>query len=291
TSQWIDDLRDATKPGGLLEGLFSEAGYFHQGLTIGKGTEFVSEGDDIARQPCIETRNTGQQGGRGRIHVNTDRVYTILYNGVQGSGQFALVNVMLILADANRFGLNLDQFRQWILKATGDGDRPTQTDIQIRKFLGCQLGRGVHRGTGFGDHDAGQAELGVQLLQIGYQLFSFPRRRPITDCHQLNAMAFRQGGQGPQAAFTIASRFERINGGGIQHLAGGVDRADFDSGTDARVQPQNRLGSGRGGQKQIFQVGGKNPNGFFFCRFAQATDELSLERGQELHTPGPAAYL
>ena len=47
-----------------------------------------------------------------------------------------MINIVLILAHADRFGLDLDQFGQRILQAAGDGDRAAQGNIEFGEFVG-----------------------------------------------------------------------------------------------------------------------------------------------------------
>ena len=52
-----------------------------------------------------------------------------------------LIDVVLILADADGFGIDLHQFGQRVLQAAGDGDGAAQRHVHVREFLGGQLGR------------------------------------------------------------------------------------------------------------------------------------------------------
>ena len=67
---------------------------------------------------------------------------------------------MLVLADADRLGIDLDQFGQGILQAAGDGDGTADGDVEVGKFPGGEFGGGIDRGAGFRHHDLGEPRLG-----------------------------------------------------------------------------------------------------------------------------------
>ncbi len=82
-----------------------------------------------------------QQRRRRRVQIHTHSVHTVFDNGVQRTRQGFLVDVMLILTNADSLWLDLDQFRQGVLKAARDGNSATNRDIQIRELL-CRKLRG-----------------------------------------------------------------------------------------------------------------------------------------------------
>ena len=81
---------------------------------------------------------------------------------------------MLILTDADAFGIDLDQLGEGILQTASDGDSAAQRDIQIRKLESRQFGSGVDRGAGLADHHLLGLTVGVELEHLGHQLVGFP---------------------------------------------------------------------------------------------------------------------
>ena len=71
----------------------------------------------IARQRRVESGDACKQGGRGGIDVDADSVDAILDNRIETLGQLALVDVVLILTNADGFGIDLDQLRERILQS------------------------------------------------------------------------------------------------------------------------------------------------------------------------------
>ncbi|MNQ60325.1 hypothetical protein D3C85_746000 [compost metagenome] len=102
-------------------------------------------------------------------------------------------------------------------------------------------------------------------------------------------MARYECGQRVDRAFAVAARLKRVDGGGVDDLAGLVDDGDLAARANAGVQPQHGLGAGGSGQQQVFQIGGEHADGFGFAAFTQAADQLAFECRQQLHAPGPAA--
>ena len=155
------------KAGGLFEGFVAQAGHGLEGATVGEGAIAVAMGDDVVGERAVEAGDAAEQGGRGGIYVHTHCVHAVFDDGVEHARQTGLVDVVLVLADADGFRVDLDQFGQRILQATADRGSAAQTHIQIGKFSGRQRGGGIHRGAGFGDHHFGQLQLGVAFDQLG----------------------------------------------------------------------------------------------------------------------------
>ena len=77
--------------------------------------------------------------GRSGVEVDTDFIYRILYNCVQGFCQLLLVHIVLILTDSDGLWIDLDQLCQRILYSSGDGSSTSLANIKMRKFLGGEL--------------------------------------------------------------------------------------------------------------------------------------------------------
>src|SRR5690606_40283611 len=72
-------------------------------------------------------------------------------------------------------------------------------------------------------------------------LHSFPTRRSSDlNGDKLHLMLGGKSSQRTYGSFAVAAGLKRINRSGIQQFSGGIDDGDFDSGTYARVQAQDR---------------------------------------------------
>src|SRR5690606_27259487 len=133
--QGLVAIRNPQEACRLFKGLVAEARDFEQSLASGEGTVAVPPGNDVLGEQGVQARDAGQQGRRGGVDVHADRVYAVLDHRIQRAGQFALVDVMLILSDAYGLGLDLDEFGERVLKTAVDGQRTAQAYDQSRKFV------------------------------------------------------------------------------------------------------------------------------------------------------------
>ena len=67
--------------------------------------------------------------------------------------QLALVHIVLVLADADGLGIDLDQFGERILQAACDGDGSANGEVEVGKLLAGDVGGGVDAGPGLADRD------------------------------------------------------------------------------------------------------------------------------------------
>ena len=175
---------------------------------------------------------------------------------------------MLVLADADGLWVNLDQFGQRVLQATADRGSAAQTHIQIGKFSGRQRGGGIHRGARFGHHHFGQLQLGVAFDQLGGEAVGLARGGAIADGDQIGAVLLGQAGHFGQGTVPVAARFVRVDGGGVDQLAGAIDHGHLDAGAQARIEADGDTRAGRGGEQQILEVAGEDADGLFFGALA-----------------------
>ena len=89
-------------------------------------------------------------------------------------------------------------------------------------------------------------------------------------------------------AVPVAARLVRVDGGVVEHLAGGVDDGDLAAGADAGVEAHGDVLAGRGGEQQVLQVAAEDADGFFLGAFAQLVHQFEFEVGENLDLPGPA---
>ena len=195
---------------------------------------------------------------------------------------------MLILADADGFRLDLDQFRQRVLQAAGNGHRAAQRHIHFGEFPRRQFRSGIDRCACFRHHQLVQIQIGMTLDQFGRQPVGFPRSRAIANADQFDFMALTQVGQGVNARIPLIARDMGINRGGFHQFAGGVHHRDLDAGAQAGIESQRRTSARWRRQQQIAQITGEHSNRFFLGGFAQTLFDLGIQMRQQLNLPGPA---
>ena len=143
---------DTQKTRTLLIRLFAELRYLEKLRTRSKAAVFFPVGHNVFGDGSIDAGNVPQQrGGRG-IEVHPNRVDAAFHHAGQGGIQPGGGHIVLVLPNADGFGVDLHQLRQRILQAAGDGNGAAQVDIVFREFLAGQLGGGIDRGACFADN-------------------------------------------------------------------------------------------------------------------------------------------
>eukprot|EP01132_Coremiostelium_polycephalum_P019837 gene19837-biopygen10937 len=286
--QRVVTVHDAQEAGGLFEGFFAKACDFFQRCTGLERTVFVAVGHDVLRQGGVEAGDAGQQRNRSGVYVHAHGVHAVFNHGVQAASQFQLRHVVLVLADADGFRIDLHQLGQWVLQAASDGHCATDRHVEVREFLGSQFRRGVHRSAGLGDHHLGHLHAWVFFDQLGGQLVGFTAGGAVADGNQVHRVLGAQGGQDGDGLVPLVVRHVGVNRGVIQQLAGGVDHGNLAAGAQARVEAQGRAWAGGCGQQQVVQVVGEYADGFGFGAVAQLAQQVGFQVGVELDLPGPA---
>ena len=105
--------------------------------------------------------------------------------------QLFLIDVVLILADADRLRFDLHQLRQRILQPPGDRDRAANRHVQFGKFLARSLRCRIHRRAGF-VHDDDENVQAVLLDHSADKGFRFPRTRAVADRDASNVVFLHQ---------------------------------------------------------------------------------------------------
>ena len=154
--QRVGTTPNTQKSRALLKGLGTQSGDFHQVLAAGERAIGFAPSHHRLCHRGRQARHPGQQRHAGGIEVHAHRVHAVFHHRVQGFCQFALIYVVLVLAHADAFGVNLDQLGQRVLQAAGDAGRAAQAHVHIRHFLRSKFASAVHRGACFGHHYLGE---------------------------------------------------------------------------------------------------------------------------------------
>ena len=233
----------------------------------------------------------GEKRGGGGVEIDAHRVHRILNHGIERLGQPVLVDIVLILADPDALGLDLDQFGQRVLQAPGDGNRAAQRHVEPGELGGSGLGGRIDRGAGFRDDDLERLGWGHMAEHVGYQLFGFARAGAIADGDQLDPMGTDELGQLRLAAADVIARREGIDRGSGHELAGAVDHGDLDAGADPGIEPHSGAGAGGRGQQQVLEIAREDGNSLLVGAFAQVAHQVEREMQRQLDAPGPAGDL
>src|SRR6516164_4666961 len=116
--QWILAAVDTQEAGTLLERFGPQSRHVLQRLARFECTVRVAMLHDVLREAWTNARHTRQERGRRRVDVDADSVDAVLDHGIERARQMAFAEVMLILANADRLGLDLHELGERILQAT-----------------------------------------------------------------------------------------------------------------------------------------------------------------------------
>ena len=88
---------------------------------------------------------------------------------------------MLVLADADGLGVDLDQFGERVLQAARDGDGSANGEVEFGKLLARDVGGGVNAGAGLADHD-GEYVVELAFAQhVAHERVGLARGRAVAD--------------------------------------------------------------------------------------------------------------
>ena len=126
-----------------------------------KRAMFVAELDDLLRGAFVDAGDVAQQRpGRG-VEIHADAVDAAFNHRLQRFVQLALIDIMLILADADRLRIELHQFGQRVLQAARDGNGSANGEVEVGKLLARDVGGGIDGGAGFVHRHAKDAKRGL----------------------------------------------------------------------------------------------------------------------------------
>ena len=184
-------LRHTQETGALLEGFGTQLGHLEQLLPGVEGAVFFSVSHDIFGGGGVEAGDMGEQCGRGSVHVGADGVDAILHHAPQSGVQAGGGHIVLVLAHADGFGVDLDQLCQGVLHPAGDGDGGAQVHVILSQLFRRQLGGGIDRSACLADHHVGDGQ--VFLLDgLYHELLRFPSAGAVADGHVLDVVGLHQ---------------------------------------------------------------------------------------------------
>ena len=126
---------DAKETCRLLVGDVAETWDFFQLSTSFERTVLITIGNDVRGDTGVESSDVSEQLARGCVYFHTDAVHTTNHRIIEAGFQEILIHVVLILADSDTFGIELNQLSKWVHESTTNGNSTTDGDIFIGKFF------------------------------------------------------------------------------------------------------------------------------------------------------------
>ena len=225
--------------------------------------------------PRPDTRASSER--RGRVEIDADGVHRVFDHGVERAGEPILVDVVLVLADADRLRLDLDQLGQRILQPARDRDGTAQRHVEIRELGRGRLRGGIDRRAGLADDHLDRLRRRHVGQHVGDQLLRLAAAGAVADGDQLDLVLADQAGELGLRAAHVVLRRERIDGRRRQQLAGAVDDGDLDAGADAGIEPHRRARAGGRGQQQVLQIAGKDLDRLLLGPLAQLAHQVERQ--------------
>ena len=127
----------------------------------------------------------------------------------------------------------------------------------------------------------------MALDDIGGKLVGFPRGGAVADRDQLHVVLRTQRAQRADRPLPIVPRLVRVDGGGVEQLAGAVDDCHLHAGPNPGIEADRDPLPRRCRQQEIVQVPAEDGNGFSLRLLPQPLFDLELEVHRQLELPGP----
>ena len=250
---------DPQEPCTLLICFRTQSGNLQQLPSVRKSAVFISPVNDGSSRLLRDAGDIFQKGIGGCIQIDADLVDAGLDHTFQLPPEFLLITVMLILSDADRLRIDLDQLRQRILQAARDGCGTSLSHIEFGEFLRCQFACRIDGSSGFIDDHI------VHLLRSGAidfrqdlrdHLLGFPRCSAVSAGNECDMVFRDQALDRLLRSFDLCGccRRRRINHRGIQNFTGAVNDCDLATCPKGRVPSEDDLSRDRRLHQKLPQV-------------------------------------
>ena len=206
----IGAVAEAQKPGALFECFGPHARDLFELQARGKGAVFVAVVDDVLRQLGAEAGYVGEQLLAGSVDFDAHSVDAAGDDVVELVFQRRLVDVVLVLADADRFGLDLDQFGKRVHQAAADRYRPAHGEVVVGELFPGDRGGRINRGAAFVDHH--DLDIG-DLCQRAHKALQLPATATVANCDRFGLVLFDilcQPGAGRRCAGFALTRIDGV---------------------------------------------------------------------------------
>ena len=279
-------VADAQKAGGLLEGLGTDAGYGGQLNARAETAMFIAELDDFLGGAFVDAGDVAQQGPGSGVEVHADAVDAAFNHRLKRFVQMILIDVMLILADADGLGVELDQLGQRVLQAARDGDGSADGEVEIGELLARDFGGGIDGGARLVHHHAEDRREAFLLEKVADERVGLARSGAVADRDGPDVVFLDQGFQRTFRAGDVVLGLERVDDIVTEKLAGVVDDGDLAAGADAGVESEyGELARGRG-EQQVLEILAKNLDGIGVGALLQFQADLRGDGTIEQTLPG-----
>ena len=270
--------RDAHEARRVEIGLRPQLGHLLELPAVGERAVGLAVRHDVLGDRRRDAGDVPQQARARGVHVDAHAVDHVLDHVAQRAAELALVEVVLVLANADGLGRDLDQFRQRVLQAAAQAHRAARGHVEVGVFLARQLGGRVHRCARL-VHD-GVAQLGCGLGdERRHNLLGLAARRAVAHHDGVDAVLAREAQQLALGSRDIASRGRGVQDGVVEELAVLVQHGDLAARPVTGVE-RDHAGTTDGTLlQQALGVLGEDLDGVLLRAHGEVHAQLALERG------------
>ena len=253
-------FRDLEEAGALLEGFFAQAGNLGQHVAGGDGALIFPEFDDLFGEPHVDARYVLEDGMAGGVEVDAHLVDDGADDLVQLFGQLFLVDVVLVEADADAFGIDLDEFGEGVLEASADRDGAPDGEVEVGEFLPGEVGGRIDGGTVLVDGGELAAEA-IFFDRGGDGGLHFVAGGAVSDGDDLDIVLLHRGSDGLLGFLELHLL---VDDEIVEEFARLVEGGALGAGAYAGVDAENPGAPQRRRHEEILQVFGEDVDGVGF---------------------------
>ena len=185
---------------------------------------------------------------------------------------------MLVLANADGLGRDLDELCQRVLQAAAQAHGATRGDVQVGILLAGELGGGVHRCAGLVDDGVSQLRrlLGDELRD---DFLGLAAGGAIADDDGVDAVLLDEAGELALGAGDVVARLGGVDHAVVEQLAGLVHDGDLAAGAVARIEREHTGAAHGACREQALEILGKDIDGLGLRADGEFGAGLALQRG------------
>ena len=272
---------DAQEARALGKGCGAEARHLQKLLPFLEGAVLVPIGDDVLRNAGIDARDMAQQLARRRIEVNAHMVHGGLNGGVEGMRKLRLIDVVLVLPDADGLRVNLDEFGERVLHAACNGNRTSNRYVILRQFLFRQLRGGINGGARL-VRDQVMDVFEVMILdEFRSEFLRFEGGGAVADGNQRHMMLLYESQHFLLRRLLRSVALRHLNDAVVEDVACGVHHGQLAARAVAGVESQHHVTGQRRLQKELLEIRAEDVDCLRFGLLCQRCANLALQGGKE----------
>ena len=190
-----------------------------------------------------------------------------------------LVDVVLVLADADAFRVDFDQFGEGVHEASADGDGSADGDVFGGEFLAGDVAGGVDGSAAFVDGDDGDGRGEFEAADEG---FGFAAGGAITDGDGFDAVFFDEGEDGAGGFDELGLAAGRgVDDVVVEEFSLGIEDDGFAAGAEPGVDGEEAFLAERSGEEEFADVVGEDAEGFGIRLFPGGEPGLGFHGREE----------